>query len=551
MLLHSYQLGIARTIRLALLIMITIGVARAASADAPLHERIDAMIEAGAGGEPMATDSDDAEFLRRVYLDFTGSIPPDAVARAFLASGAANKRTALIQELSQSDRFSQRLADLFNVMLMERRGEHPQWQAYLLESFKANKPWDQLAGEILNPNPRDEKTRASAYFYTRRLEKVGQQPTDYPGLTRDVGRLFLGIDLQCAQCHNHLTVDDYKQADFQGLFAFYQNIAIHGAAFPAIAEKPTVQKLAFASVFNKKPMTTAPRVPTLPADRELAIPSIEKGKEFALPADPKAKLPAMLAFSPLAELSKQLPTAENGAFARNMVNRLWFVMMGRGLVNPLDLHHSGNPPSHPQLLELLAKEFTTQKFDVKWLLRELAMTRVYQRSTIMPSQQEPKADRFTVALERRLSSEQLLMSMLTATGDLDRVMSKKDAKGEGDWPAYEELRKRFVGAFAAEPMEPEEHVDHTLKGVLFLRNDAMFLSLLKPRAGNLMQRLLDEKDAGRLADELFLSVLTRQPTVEETSDVAAFVAKRGEQRQEAVRDLVWALMTSAEFAVNH
>jgi len=522
----------------------------AAGAD-PLHVAIDQHIDAAAKGLAFAAPADDVEFLRRVYLDFTGSIPTVAEARAFLADKAADKRAKLIDALAADERFSRRLAELFHVILMERRGDNPHWQAFLYESFKANKPWDQLVREVLNPNPRDEKTRAAAYFYTRRLEKEGEQPTDYPGLTRDVGRLFLGVDLQCAQCHNHLTVDDYKQADFQGLFAFYQNIAIHGASFPAIAEKPMVKKIEFASVFNKAPKETGPRVPTLPPERELAVPALEKGKEFAVPADPKEKLPGVPAFSPLAELARQLPTAENDAFARNIANRLWFVMMGRGLVHPLDLHHSKNPASHPELLDRLAKEIVEHEFDMKWMLRELAMTRTYQRSSMIESNNSPKEDRFTVALERRLTYEQILRSMLTATGELDRVLAKKDAKGEGDWPAYEDLRKRAQIAFAAEAKEAEEHVDHSLKGALFVRNDVMFLSLLKPRPGNLMERLMNEKDSGKLADELYLCVLTRSPSPEEKSEVAAFLSKHADKREEAIRNLIWATMTSTEFVVNH
>lgn len=522
------------------------------AADAPLHVRIDALIEAGAKGQPLAAPADDAEFVRRVYLDFTGSIPTAAQARAFFADSSADKRGKLITTLAADDRFPRRLAELFHIMLMERRGDNPQWQAFLLESFKANKPWDQLVREILNPNPREAATRGAAYFYTRRLEKEGEQPTDYPGLTRDVGRLFLGIDLQCAQCHNHLTVDDYKQADFQGLFAFYQNIAIHGGpSFPAITEKPMGKKIEFASVFNKKPKETGPRVPTLPMERELAVPPLEKGKEFALPADPKEKLPPVPTFSPLAELAKQLPTADNTAFSRNIANRLWFIAMGRGLVTPLDLHHSQNPPSHPELLDLLAKEFVAHQFDVKWMLRELTLTKTYQRSSMSTSSTATKVDRFTIALERRLSYEQILRSMLTATGELDRVLAKKDAKGEGDWPAYEDLRKRAQVAFAAEPKEAEEHVDHSLKAALFVRNDAMFLSLLKPRQGNLMDRLMNEKDAGKLADELYLSVLTRSPSPEEKTEVAAYLAKHNDKREEAIRNLLWATMTSTEFVVNH
>ncbi len=525
-----------------------------AHAAAPLHQQIDALIEAGAKNAPLAALSDDAEFVRRIYLDFTGSIPTLDEARAFLADQSPDKRGKLIDQLMAGDHYPRRMAELFHIMLMERRGDHAEWQAYLLESFKANKPWDQLAREILNPDPRNEKTRASAFFYSKRLEKYGENPTDYPGLTRDVGRLFLGTDLQCAQCHNHLTVRDYKQSDFQGLYAVYLNLNLHGGAFPAVSEKPMTKKLEFASVFGKEPKQTGPRVPGMP---EFDVPAPEKGKEFAVPADKQKNLPPVPAFSPMARIAELLPSDANEQFARNAVNRLWFVMMGRGLVHPLDLHHKDNPPSHPQLLELLAKEFVAHKYDTRRLLRELALTKTYQRSSAAPSASATGAaaaqDRFAVALERRLSSEQLLRCVLIATGEMARVSSAKpakDSKGEAT-VTFDDLKKRFDATFAAEPKEPEEMVDHTLKGALFMRNDAVFLTLLKPREGNLVDRLSKQADAGKLAEDLYLSVLTRLPDAEERAMTEAFVKKHEGRRIEAITNLAWALLASAEFQVNH
>src|SRR5690606_12381604 len=109
--------------------------------------------------------------------------------------------------------------ELFNVMLMERRGSSPEWDKYIEQSFAANKPWDELAKEILAGESGDDDSRQGVEFwYTKRLENYGQHPVDYDGLARDVGRLFFGVDLQCANCHNHLFIDDYKQADYKGLF---------------------------------------------------------------------------------------------------------------------------------------------------------------------------------------------------------------------------------------------------------------------------------------------------------------------------------------------
>src|SRR5262245_59369615 len=190
-----------------------------AADDLPLRRRIDEQIGGRAGGR-LSERASDAEFLRRVYLDLAGRVPSLEETRAFLADGAADKREKLIDHLLASDDHVRRMTQVLHVMLMERMGDHAEWQKFLRTSLEANKPWDQLCRELLSPNAEDEATRGSAFWYTKRLEKYGENPVDLPGLVRDVGRLFLGIDVQCAQCHDHLFVEDYKQEFYHGLFAF-------------------------------------------------------------------------------------------------------------------------------------------------------------------------------------------------------------------------------------------------------------------------------------------------------------------------------------------
>ena len=240
--------------------------------------------------------------------------------------------------------------------------------------------------------------------------------------------MFLGVDLKCAQCHDHLYIKDYKQQDFQGLFAFVKNVSLQDAKKPSIAEKPTVQKVDFMSVFVKQPRQTGPR---LPFGTEMEIPTVEKGKEYQSPPNPKTGTPGVPRFSTLARLAETLPAADNALFSRNIVNRLWGMMMGRGLVHPLDLHHSGNPPSHPELLDLLAKEFVAHKYDIKWLLRELALSQTYQRSSVLPAgvKSLPR-ESFLTANEKRLSAEQLLASMREAAGERGPGGQSRSDRGE-------------------------------------------------------------------------------------------------------------------------
>lgn len=517
-----------------MLVGIPFGLASSLLADEPLHSRVDALIDAKLVGQPIAALSDDAEFLRRVFLDFVGRIPNAMETRDFLKDTAADKRQKLIDKLLASDEYPNRMADLMHVTLMERRGEHPEWISYLRESFKANKPWDVMAREMISPDPKNEQTRASAFFLSKRLEHYGQNAIDYPILTRDVGRLFLGMDLQCAQCHDHLFIKDYKQDDFQGMYIAFLNTDLRSdVKFPAVSEKLLTKKIEFQSVFNPEKKSIGPRVP---GRAEIAIPEFAKGEEYLEPPDKKTKEPGRPKFSPLEQLATQIAAADNTQFAKSIGNRMWFIAMGRGLVHPLDLHHSENPPSHPELLDLLARELTEHKFDLKWLLRELAMTRTYQRSGVLPSgAKEPLPEQFAVALEKPLSAEQLFASTATAVGT-----KPADA-----------IKAKFLKAFANPPMEPEGEFAPSLRAALFLMNDAELLKLLDAQPENLLTRLKALDSPTAVADEIYVSVLSRSPTTDEIADVTEQLKAAGERKEAVLKQLIWALLASSEFCLNH
>lgn len=510
--------------------------------DDPLHERIDRLIAERAGGE-LSRRSTDAEFLRRISLDFSGHIPSSDEARAFLADQSPDKRQRMIDRLLDSDRYAERMAHSFNVMLIERRSKHPEWLNYLRESFAANKPWDAMVREILAPDAENEAIRGSALFYTARLEHYGQNPPDVPGLVRDVGRMFLGVDVQCAQCHDHLFVDDYKQVDYQGLYAFVGTAILRqDVKFPAVGENPLLKKIAYKSVFDGQEQMTGPR---LPGGLEIDIPEQKKGEEYLVPPDKKLRSPGVLKFSPLRALSEAVSRSDNPALARNIVNRLWWVMMGRGLVDPLDMHHSDNPPSHPELLDLLAREMVAHGYDIKWLNRELALTETYQRSSDLPAgngegKEPPSPISYRTALERPISAEQWLTILPEAAGE-----EAPDGKVLDQW------RERFEKVFANPPKEPELQVAPTVKAALFLSNDSLLLSWFERHDGNLVDRLSKLESDAAVCDEAYLSVLTRLPTDAERLEVEHFLRDADVPREKALGMLAWALVASTEFLVNH
>ena len=518
-----------------------------------LHTAIDRLIEDSADGmfAPPATDQ---EFLRRLFLDLTGEIPAPSDVTEFVADSAANKRTVMIDRLLQDDRYPRRMSELFNVMLMERRGTDTAWKRCLVDSFKTNRHWDSMVKTIIEPDLTNENEQGAGYFLTKRLEKYGQNPTDYPGLASDIGRLFMGVDLACAQCHDHLFVDDYSQADFQGLYAFVNNTFIRSdTEFPAIGQKVMKKPLEFQSVFEEEMFTTGPRIP---GGAELEVPEYDSEHEFSVAPDPQSKAPGVPVFNPLHYLATTLPTANNLRFQSSFVNRLWATMMGTGLVWPLDLHHSDNPATHPELLSLLASEFAQHDFDIKWFVRELALTKVYQRGSILqvPTDNVQKAEsEYRVFREKALSPEQLMWSILKATGAKARYPLELDDEQilENTFPTtIAQVQEQFIAAFANPPREPEVEFAPSVRGSLFLLNSELVQSWVNVGANNSTEQLLKLSDSREVINSLYFTVLSRPPTAVELKQMREFLISQTD-RADAIAQLVWALLSCNEFLINH
>lgn len=361
-----------RTFISAVVLAIALTQSASLTAAEPLHVRIDKILDATDIG-PQAKTTSDAEFLRRVYLDLTGNIPSPDEARAFLDDKSPDKRVKLIDRLLAGPGYARQMTNAFTLMLMERRSDPADWQQWLRESIEQNKPWNQIASEILGADGSDPKTRGATNFFIARSVEPNL-------MTREVGRMFFGMDLQCAQCHDHPRIDSYYQRDYYGIFAFVSGIhQVKVGKKPAMLGEKVVGIASFKSVFTDVSGQTRPR---LPGDEQITEPTFKKGEEYKVkPAKNVVPVPK---FSRRDTLAKLVLKGENLAFRRNAVNRLWAMVMGRGIVHPPDLLHNDNPPSHPELLDLLANEFAAMKFDVKAFLREVMLTKAYQRSVALP-----------------------------------------------------------------------------------------------------------------------------------------------------------------------
>lgn len=522
-------------------------------AQAPLHVRIDQSISAGKSefDKTAAAVASDAEFLRRIYLDVTGVIPSALEARSFLNDKNANKRQELIDRLLAADGYARHMADVFDVLIMDRRPEkHVRpgaWREYLQASFAVNKPYDQLVAEILSADGADPKTRPAARFFLDRDVEPNQ-------ITRDISRLFLGTNLQCAQCHDHPLVAAYKQDHYYGVYAFLSRSFLFGdkTSKQAVLAEKGEGDVTFQSVFVKGvTKNTGPRLPT---GKALEEPKFEKGQEYVV-ALKKGEKPQPK-FSRRAQLAKQVTGADNPQFARAAANRLWSFYLGRGIVHPVEFDHAANPPSHPELLNLLASEFAARKYDVKALVREILLSKSYQRSSEAPrAMKDIEPASFNVALLRPLSPEQLAWSMMRAAGLTDAERTAQGAK-VNEAAIRAKLAghvQTFVRLFGNQPGIPADAADFeaTLDQTLFMSNGGLLREWLAPKPGNLTHRLLTIKDAATLAEELYLSILSRTPSAQETQEISDFLATRATDRTAALQDLAWALLASAEFRFNH
>jgi hypothetical protein len=551
--------------RIALAGAVVVGTASSSRADEPLHVVIDRLVALQtADYEKLAAPvCSDEEFLRRISLDLTGMIPSTADARVFLDDAEPNKREKLVDTLLASPEYARHMQRVFDVMLMRRLPQKhvpvTEWEKFLREAFAQNQSWDQIVREILTADGSDAAKLGPARFY---LDREG----DVNAITRDIGKLFLGANLECAQCHNHPQIEDFKQQHYFGISAFFvRSFVMTDKEKKVVFAEKADGEATFESVFeirdkvSKGPKTTGPK---LFEAMSISEPKFEKIEDaYLIKPDEKDKtVRPVPRFSRRVKFAEFIASADNRRFCRTTANRLWALMLGRGIVHPIELDHSDNPPSHPLLLALLTEEFARQQLDIKLFLREIALSKTYQRSSRRESadanEPPPVEAQFALGLMKPLSPAQFAWSVMQATGETD---VHRTALGDKyTEPAlYEKLagyEQRFVQLFGGEPGHPPDNFESTTAQVLFLANDPAIVGFLKPKTGNLADRLLkiSEDNPQQIAEELFLSTLTRRPSADDVRDITAFLSgQSGASRAAAIEELIWAAISSSEFRFNH
>jgi hypothetical protein len=490
-----------------------------------LAARIDhylAIQQAEKGITPAAR-ADDAEFIRRVYLDLAGCIPSIIDVRDFLDDTRPNKRRIWVDLILEGrkpsrkpDAFNQHFANVWRSWFLSRVNNEnaaalaPATENWLRDRFKANTPYDRMVREVITAEPYNQGNSSASVFYPINEFKP-------ENLAASASRLFLGIKLECAQCHDDRSGGSWTQTQFWSLAAF------------------------FAGVDPQRGQPTDKREIEIPGRKKVVRARFLDGPEPAWkPGD-----------NPRVVLADWFASAKNPYFARAAVNRLWAYFFGTGLTDPVDEQGAHNPPSHPELLDELARQFADHGFNLKYLIRALVASQAYQRTSVAdhPGQDDPRL--FARMFIRGLSAEQLFDSLAEATEYQDT--SSGGMFNRFDNPENQTPRQKFLARFAHQDKTTEAPT--SILQALYLMNSSFVAERTSLEQNRTLATIADSArtSTARRVETLFLVVLSRKPTPAESKRFVAYVERGGataDQRR-ALADVFWALLNSAEFRLNH
>ncbi len=490
---------------------------------AQLSDRIDAHLAAkwAKAKEPVepAPAATDAEFFRRLSLDLNGRIPALALARDFLDDDRPDKRRLWARELLEgdfADRYAAHFANYWRAVLLAQANSQlarpGRIEDYLRKQFRANVPHDKLVRDLLAGSD------ALDYFtaYENKPENVAGS----------VARVFLGVRLECAQCHADRSGGAWTREQFWQFAAFFSRLP--GPRFDGNRSYQTAD-------LSKGP----PKIK--PSEKEEYV--------IAKYLDGTA-LDWKDGTDPRAVLAEWVTRPDNKWFARAAVNRLWGYFFGVGLVDPIDgFGADDNPPSHPELLDELARAFVAHKFDLKFLARAIVGTKAYQRTSRQTHRSQVDPRLFARMPVRGLSGEQLFDSLGEATG----YVPPGENTGDYILAAASTPRAKFLAKFQARPDQPID-APASIQQALFLMNGAYATEAASAEKSRTLAAIAAAPGSvAEQVEQLFLVVLSRKPTAAESKRMVEFVESGGpaKDRKSALADVFWALLNSTEFAVNH
>lgn len=465
-----------------------------------------------------APASGDAEFCRRIWLDLAGVAPPVAQLRAFLNSDAPDKREQLIDRVLRSPHYANHLASRWNEILLppdaltqaQQRDNVAALHDWLRAQFRDNTPYDYLVGGFLTAGGAGDT--GPAIFYTSHALEPEK-------LAAATSRIFMGIQLQCAQCHDH-PFDRWTQEDFWQYAAFFSQLS------------QSDSRMGRDTIIEDQPgrEVTLPETDTVMPPR---YPGVVEPPE-ADPADMRRR-----------QLTIWMASRDNPYFARAAVNRAWAHLFGRGLVDPVDAMDADNRPSHPELLDYLARYFVQHRFNLRTLYATLARSEAYGRTSSIRGADRPPDDSFAAMTVKTLSAEQFYDS-------LRQNVNLKSTSAPGDRRSTDSvMREQFLGRMRSPGSSPQDY-PHGVVQVLGMMHGPEIANATNPSQTGLLASLEAPffSDVDRI-ETLFLATLSRPPSTAEAQRFADHLARAAtpQAKRLALSDLLWILLNTAECAV--
>ena len=521
---------------IALLVMTLSAMPSRSSADDALElaNRIDRFIEARwkKDGVTPADPANDAEYLRRVSLHIGGSIPSVASARNFLDDASPDRRRKLVDELLESSQYITNFSNFWTRVMMPESAtdfqsltQRPGFQAWLRQHLANNTHYDAIVYELMTtPLAGDRgmnglmQTPGSvspiAFFTTKQIKPEN--------LAAATSRMFLGIRIECAQCHNH-PYDSWKQEQFWGYAAFFAGIERTNVVDGNIGQ-----------------------VRELSDRRELPIPDRDTVVQATYLDGTQPQWKAQV--KSRRTLAEWMTSKQNPYFAKSVVNRIWGHFFGLGIVDPIDDFGGNNKPSHPELLDELARDFVAHDFDLKYLIRGITASKSYQLSSRKTHESQDQPQQFARMSVQGLSGEQLYDSIAIAIGQLETFRQFQPFQFPQPGP-----RTEFIELFSAD-QSPTERQTSILQALALMNGQITSSATNLDQSATLTAvaefPLMNSKER---IQALYLAALTRKPTQAELDRLQKYVESGGpvQNEKQALADVFWALLNSSEFLFNH
>lgn len=470
-----------------------------------------------------AGPASDAELMRRVYLDLAGRTPTVLEVRNYLSDTSPNRYVTLVDRLLASPDHATHLATVWRTFLLpegvdlSRFGGIPAFDGWLSGRFRNNVPYDQLVRELLLAEGRLSQSGPLLFYSAAKL--------DADQLAGRTARVFLGMRLECAQCHDD-PFEPWTQQDFWSYAAFFARISRPQAALESVSTVMRVRDIDRGEVM-------------LPHSKDPVVPRFPDGSNLDETSTAAARRQ---------QLARWLTGSDNPFFARAAVNRAWAHMFGRGIVDPVDGFGKRNPPRSSQLLDLLAAQFIANHFSMRQAFRTMALTRAYQLSSGTATEDSMRQEWFAQMNIKMLTAEQIY-DCISVASMLMGADSKEFSIARVGNPRRDDFLQQFK-TLAGRPIEYQGGIPQALT----LMNGTLINNATDLAGSGLLKSL----EAPFFSDDqrievIYLATLSRQPTSREWTLLRSYTNDRDPHTtiQEPLADILWALLNSAEFTMNH